>query len=171
MTELYDVESLAIEITRRSNRDRHLVGIEGHSTAGKTTLAKSVQARLSAGLVRPDCHLVRFSSDADQDQNYVERLDLVGLDRDLSAKVSLHSVVIIESICLREVLRQLGVDADIFVYCKRISPAGIWQDDPAFGHQGGNWADRQSRLYHREESPLENADLVFINREQEPDDF
>jgi hypothetical protein len=103
---------------------------------------------------------------------YPERLDLDRLRRELSAATSEHPVVVVEGVCLRWVLQELGIAPSIFIYCKRISTAGLWTDDPANYVKGGalteglNWADGQSVGYHNRECPLERADIVFSRTEE-----
>ena len=70
----------------------------------------------------------------------------------------------IDGICLRDTLARCGLTAGAFVYCRRITQAGLWADDPQDRtHQDRpnrddpSWVDWQSTDYHLREHPLETS--------------
>jgi hypothetical protein len=173
MIECHSTDALIDVIRRCSNGDRQVVAIEGHTGAGKSCLAQKVGISMSVSVISTDDYLVPSRAAND----YAEMLDRDSIVRDvqreLASATSVNPFVLIEGICLRVVLRQVEISPSIFVYCKRISVAGLWQDDPvnfAIGDlpsDDAGWAHRRSVAYHRSECPLEHADIVFIRREDE----
>ena len=142
-----------------------LVGVEGHSTAGKSTLATDLGHRLDGRVFSTDGYVEATR----EVETYVEMLRLDELARDLAAAPD--SFVVVEGICLRPTLRATPCGrARLFVYCKRITQAGLWADELENYFEDGNpaswlsWVDRQSVIYHTEERPDEKADVVFLRK-------
>src|SRR2546426_5365243 len=111
----------------------------------------------------------------DKDRNADTYVDHIVLDKLAAALNQLrreHPVVFVEGICLRDTLRSLNVTPQAFVYCKRISQAGLWADDLENYLEKGSlrsdlsWVDQQSVVYHARARPLENADLVYARHEE-----
>ncbi len=163
MPDLTTIDELhaALRATRSSRSI--FVGVEGHSTSGKTTLAKDL-ADLTAGKW--------FGTDTygrqrRSGENYPDLIDVERLGHDIALAFA-YPLVVIEGICLRDVLDRAGLQPDAFVYVKRISPAGLWVDDLANHVISGepnpelSWVDTQSVLYHLRRSPLEQADLTYL---------
>jgi len=76
--------------------------------------------------------------------------------------------LIVEGICLRETLESLDATASFYIYTKRISPAGIWHDDPALfdgsSMDSGFTQDRidtSSYEYHMRKTPHLIADAIL----------
>jgi hypothetical protein len=168
MPEYSNIALLTEAIRGRAMSPPHLVGIDGHSGAGKTRLGQDLAKVAKAPLLSTDTYALEVQ-DADE---YPDRLDLHRLAGDVAAVSGAQPLVFVEGICLRHVLRRIGMWPQTFVYCKRVSAVGLWPDDPANTFQmdgrtkpGLSWTDRQSALYHRATCPLESADLIFVYRE------
>jgi hypothetical protein len=103
-----------------------LIGVEGRMCCGKTTLAKQLAEDL--GLSVPPIHVDRFRLKPIPYRPYVETLDLRELALQLNErKQDLPTTsVIIEGICLREVLNAIGRTLDLAIYVKKLSPQGLW---------------------------------------------
>jgi uridine kinase len=92
-------------------RSSRIIGIEGYMAAGKSHLAKRLAADLNAKSIEvDDCSYKLLCPDADHDhldgQPYLNCLDLNVLSVGLAEACDAHPVVIIEGICLRDVLGQ-----------------------------------------------------------------
>jgi uridine kinase len=165
---------LQVLILERSPR---IVGIEGYMAAGKSHLAKQLAVDLGAARIEADdCSFRLLHPDADDShlkgQPYVGCLDLDELSRRLSAASDAHAVVIVDGICLRNVLARIGRHADLTIYIKCIARgSGIWhdmrhlEDYKADGPKGFSELDRDIHEYHSKVEPHEKADLVLIRLE------
>ena len=167
------LDELIVALRKLRNAGRTLVvGIEGHSTSGKTTLGKLLAIRFAAPHVGTDSYVDR-DKDAD---SYVGILDLPRFKAAVQAELGKYDFLFIDGICLRDTLAQCGLRAGVFVYCRRITQAGLWADDPQNStHQGRpnrddpSWVDWQSTDYHLREHPVERADLVYDRHEDDAD--
>jgi hypothetical protein len=145
-----------------------IIGIEGHSTSGKTTLATDLALACGGERISTDMYVDRQSDAlAYSDRIFSEKLltDLARLRRE-------KTVVFIEGICLRDTLRLVGIAPESFIYCKRITQAGLWADDPlnyvdAHGRPQSTLStvDGMSVEYHLRVFPLEKADIVYLRQE------
>ena len=156
---LYD----ALNLSRQTGR---VIGIEGHSTSGKSHLGKELANASGATLISTDT----YARERQHGDRYQDLIDLARLRADVVVG-SERRFVFVEGICLRDVLNAADVKPDLFVYIKRITAAGLWADDPENYLTDGrpnpdlSWVDRQSALYHIQHSPLEFADFVYERRE------
>ena len=168
MLDISDLKSLVAAIRPHVSSRGTLIGVEGHSTSGKTTLSKTLADQLGGTVVSTDDYV---DSGSNHD-SYPRRIRLGELRKDLAHVRSLQPVVFFEGICLRRTLELISLVPKIFVYCKRISRAGLWADDPQNHTENGrplpglSWVDLQSVVYHLRAKPLENADLVYAWQEE-----
>src|SRR5207302_9604393 len=126
MSDISDLVTLVATIKPRLKRAGSLIAIEGHSTAGKTVLSNALADACGGAPIGTDAFV-------DKDRNAGKYVDLIVLHKVAAALTQLrrkHPVVFVEGICLRDTLRSLNVTPQAFVYCKRISQAGLWADDP-----------------------------------------
>jgi hypothetical protein len=101
-----------------------LIGIEGRMLEGKTQLAKQLQEDLKLHAI----HVDDFRPKAVPDLPYLQTLNLPALDAHLNEIQQDFPTMplIIESICLREVLGAIGRRLDVAIYVKRLSRQGLW---------------------------------------------
>ena len=167
MSDISDLNTLVAAIKLRLKNAGSLIAIEGHSTAGKTVLSNALAGACGGAPIGTDGFV-------DKDRNADTYVDHIVLDKLAAALNQLsreHPVVFIEGICLRDTLRSLNVTPQAFVYCKRITQAGLWADDPQNYLERGSprsdlsWVDQQSVVYHVRARPLENADLIYARHE------
>ena len=121
-----DVDALAAQI-RAACKEIGVIGIDGFCGSGKTFLARQLSQALKADLVSTDCHVVKQGGH----WHYVERLDLATLNNSLHQTARADRKVILEGICLLEVITRLGISTNsvCHVYVKRLSKnSGIWHD-------------------------------------------
>ncbi|HWL40180.1 MAG TPA: hypothetical protein VNO75_08060 [Gemmatimonadaceae bacterium] len=126
MRECLDTDSLAAAVKLYLAKEPSgVVAIEGHSTSGKSYLSADLAERLGAVVVGTDSY-VRDGSDA---PTYLEAIDVRRIGSDVDRHVDAGQRVIIEGICLRDTLRELAMTPSLFIYVKRMTPAGLWTDD------------------------------------------
>lgn len=169
MREFLDTDSLAAAVKVYLAREpRGVVAIEGHSTSGKSHLGRDLAKRLDAVVLETDSY-ARDGSDA---PTYLEAIDVGRLGSDLDRHAGEGGRVIMEGICLRDTLRELAITPTLFIYVKRMTPAGLWADElenyledgrPA---EGLSWTDYQSVEYHVRERPEDRADFVYVRTEE-----
>ena len=120
VTIVYEVRALAERI-RKSYAAVRIVGIDGFPSAGKTTLANHLSSMLlNADVVSTDdCVEIQGANRG----GYVDRLNLTGIKDLVEKSIRAGRRVILEGICLREVIACSAIPTDsiVHVYVKRIS--------------------------------------------------
>lgn len=154
-------------LAARTRETPLIIGVEGASGSGKTSLAKLV-ATEPAQIISTDA----YYETGVKGQKYLDGIKLETLSEDLRQSISAYERVVVEGICLRDTLAKVGVSPNLFIYCKRISSAGIWNDDPQFHSPIPEVArfaqaliDSWSHQYHVESEPHLVADIVYEWRE------
>ncbi|MBE7366210.1 hypothetical protein [Ramlibacter pallidus] len=114
-----------------------------------------------------DCYV-----DPDRDvTDYIEKLRVEHLARDLDNLQRWFPYVVIEGIRVLDVLEQLGRKATSRVYVKRVSTAGNWHDglDLADFEEGSlveeDWLKRDQLEYHLRRSPHISTDFLYERHE------
>lgn len=145
-----------------------VIGIEGHSTSGKTTLATDLALACTGERISTDMYVDRGSSA----NAYADRVLYEKLNADLARLRLENTLIFIEGICLRDTLRRIALSPQTFVYCKRMTQAGLWADDPLnYVDEHGlpqstlSTVDGMSVEYHLRVCPLEKADIVYLRQE------
>ena len=162
-----DVQSLQAALSDLTEPGATIfVGIEGHSESGKSTLGRALARIPTWETISTDSYAAPDPSAA----TYLDHLDIDRLRAALATTSPRQSIVFIEGICLRDTIPYLRISPKAYVYCQRITQAGLWADDPAnhdldgldgSGDDDPGWVDRQSIEYHRRIDPLSRADFVF----------
>jgi hypothetical protein len=159
-----DLASLTTQLLRhRVHGCATLVGVEGHSESGKSALAKALSATPSWTRISTDGYLCQSS----HANTYAARIDRTSLSAAVDAATASHALVLIEGICLRDIMGALNLTPAAYVYCKRLSENGMWRDDPSdwqpqssdLNVLGG--VDGQSQAYHLRVDPLGHADYAY----------
>ena len=150
----------------REKGTMRIVGIEGFCSSGKTSLGKRLAAQLNACFVSTDCFVQRG------DRYYVDLLNADELKKVITEALRLHQLVILEGICLRDVIsRVLPMTADLFIYVKKLSGEGTWHD--------GFWLEEFEQdvsehkpephlsdyKYHVRTRPHEHGDFIYVRQE------
>jgi hypothetical protein len=140
-----------------------IVGVEGFMNSGKSYLSNAIGSSLG-------CHVIHIDdcvAPGDESLPYIERLSYERLKESLSSACVGSSVVLVDGICLRQILARLEVNPAQFIYVKRMAANGLWHDG---FHLEDYEADEQSIMhepeksdlaYHSLERPHERAELVF----------
>lgn len=97
-----------------------LVAIEGFMNSGKSTLAAALAPELGTTVIHTD----EFVVPGDESLPYTERLNYERLEASLRNEFAM----IVEGICLRQVLKRINMVPSTYVYIKRISSNGLWHD-------------------------------------------
>ena len=109
-------------------------GGDGFTSAGKTTLADRLSVLLDADVVSTDDHVERQEGN----RGYVDQLNLAGIKDSVEKSIRAKRRVILEGICLREVIAYSAIPTDsiVHVYVKQISKNS---DDNSWGD--GDWLE------------------------------
>ena len=137
-----------------------VIGIDGLTGVGKTTLASSLAVALEGSTLDLDAFL-------DHDRKcFVEALKISDLR---SALTSAVRPLFLSGICLREALALVGYTASCHVYVKRMTGWG-WADEDELGtdavpevdsNSGGAHLRHEMRRYHEKWKPHLVADYEF----------
>jgi hypothetical protein len=161
---LADLPSVVAAVLERATAPTLLLGVEGTSQSGKSRLASDLAPHLDAHVIRTD----DYYKQGVLGERYQEGLRKQDLRREILRHRTSGDNIIVEGICLRDTLDSLEVAADLFIYCKHISSAGIWHGDPDFSDpddfdltftQGR--IDWWSYQYHKRLAPHMCADIVY----------
>lgn len=121
MKAMTTIEELVDEVSPRLRKgDVRFIGIDGKDGSGKSYLARLLSDKATLALISLDNYVEKKKGE------YVAHLDFSAIKERLE---SLSSPVIIEGVCLLDVLERLGVELDIHIYVKRMSSYGDWRDD------------------------------------------
>lgn len=138
---------------------RAIIGIDGWTGAGKSTLASALAEQLNASTYDLDTALNRDR------ECYVAALKI---DEIASALTRHAGLLLVSGICLRQVLEMAGHGADAHIYIKRMATWG-WADEDELsgtlagisGSVGGDNTRGEMRAYHTTYQPHLNADFEF----------
>ena len=137
-----------------------IIGIDGWTGVGKTTLASALASSTGGSTYDLDEAL-----NGDQ-KSYVPALRLHKI---ATALASPCGFLFVSGICLREVLQQAGCLADAHIYVKEMATWG-WPDEDELedyslsrmrGSLGGEAVRQEMRIYHRRWQPHLRADFEF----------
>lgn len=137
-----------------------LVGIDGFTGAGKSSLGRKIAARTAANYVELD-------KLTDVGLRYVEAMRY----GELAQHLELPGNHVVEGIFLQDVLREARVAASLMIYVKRLEQNGRWSDGFELS-DSAELNEEQVRpapsclsvqviRYHEEYRPHELADVVF----------
>ena len=157
-------------------RGPRIIGIEGHTLAGKGIISEILAEDLNAGCISTDDPALASvysggSRTPPEDTPYVECLDLEHLGTEIRKALSSRAIVIVVGICLRDVLERIGHQADIVIYVKVVSRySGVWHDkiqleDYEAGREQVCRPHRDAFDYHGRVRPHEKADLTLTRTE------
>ena len=177
--ETEDVADLVKALSPLVRPNRTLVvGIDGASGSGKSSLALDLSTRLAGKVFHIDDYVERKRGE------YLKRIDYESAGNDIGQFMSENiQLVVIEGVCLLNILETLRVEPHKVIYVKRVARDGYWYDyrlsDPEFSLEeslhyvdrsenvpGIGNLDREITTYHHQYSPLEKADFIFRRVQQ-----
>lgn len=157
-----------------------VIGIDGINGSGKSCLAEQLAPLLRAKHINLDDFLNPSQG------GFLNHLRYDELRKVISQAMA-EGPVIVEGVCLREVLRRLCLEAELHIYIKHNIVCGYWQGgsflnsgflDEALAEEKERAlrddADTLSGLrlelinYHHKYLPHENPDFVYERRVREP---
>lgn len=152
------LDALAAEISRRFTTSA-IIGIDGWTGVGKTTLARSLADVSSASAYDVDSAL-----DRDR-KSFVSALRLNEISEALAQP---SGILFVSGVCFRQILHNAECSADAHIYIKRMATWG-WADEDEVAGCGvsevpgasGDLLREEMRLYHREWQPHHRADYEF----------
>src|SRR6266550_4361932 len=112
-------EQLAAIIRERALAARSVIGIDGATGSGKSTVAAALGQLLKAEVLSLDSFL---------NQNEGRFFKSLRLEELTSRLGEAKGTTIVEGVLLLQVLEALSVSCDVLVYVKRVGLAGRWQD-------------------------------------------
>jgi len=153
-----DLDALAHALRERL-RAAAIIGIDGWTGSGKTTLSKALAARMGGATFDLDKALTR-----DQ-RRYVTA---IRLDEVAEALSHANQLMFVSGICLRQVLKDAGCAASVYIYVKRMAAWG-WADEdelvpgliPEVRGASGELVREELRSYHERWKPHLQADFEF----------
>lgn len=135
-----------------------IIGVDGWTGVGKTTLAKALANALDGSSYDLDCALNRNM------KRYTSALRLAEVSEALQRP---ERPLFVSGICLRQVLANVGHSATAHIYVKRMATWG-WADEdelkgsiPEVPGASGERVREELRRYHQEWSPHVRADFEF----------
>jgi hypothetical protein len=165
------VEAVASALSDRAGCANHVVGVDGFMGSGKTRLALELAESLGGVRICLDTYIDRDAVA----QDYPSKIMRHYLASELRKLKGAFQFVVVEGICLLEVLALISVVPDSLVYVKRISTAGIWHDgfhledfetDKAMvENQEG--LHRSEFEYHSKARPHEHATVIYERMEEQ----
>jgi hypothetical protein len=135
-----------------------IIGVDGWTGAGKTTLAGSLANEVAGDFYDLDCALTK-------DQRcYVPALRLGEICERLTQP---QTLIFVAGICLRQVFELAEIKAGAHIYVKRMASWG-WADEseldgvcPEIPGSSGEGTRREMRPYHEHWKPHLRADYEF----------
>ena len=135
-----------------------IVGIDGWTGVGKTTLGKSIAEELGGSSYDLDLALTRNL------KKYVSNLRMSEVSKALTEA---PRPLVISGICLLKALAMAEIELDVSIYVKRMASWGWADEDELTGlaleipGASGELLRREMRIYHQEWQPHLNADYEF----------
>src|SRR5712691_2430398 len=109
-------------VRRLADASAHIVTVDGWSGSGKTTLAKGLADALGLEHHELDDYLHEHSG------GFLEHLDYPKLMTALKEGLKRPRPILLDGICVLEVLARIGLEPDAKIYVRRIGASGIWYD-------------------------------------------
>lgn len=143
-----------------------IIGIEGFSGSGKSTLADAVAREIGCTVIHTDDFAVKHKCPP----KYTACLNVNELKSAIDRVVK-NGLVVVEGICLRDVMESLGLELHKTIYVKRLSMYGFWHDVVLLNEFEAGISTNRSEphlsdfKYHAAYKPHEICDIVYEWRE------
>ena len=158
--EIFDDTDKLAEALKARFAGAAVIGIDGWTGVGKTTLAKSLADKVGGST---------FDLDSALDRDQKAYVSAMRLDEVCGAIAQSNGLLLVSGVCLREILNRAQCQIDAHIYIKRMATWG-WADEDELdggslsaigGSSGGDALRKEMRLYHQLWSPHLKADFVF----------
>lgn len=168
-----DEGKLIRSIENLSLKSRSIFSIDGVDGVGKSTLAYKIAKELNLLHIEIDTFV------QEQQSGYIDFIDYDRLGESIKQAITTNQVIILEGICVQQVLKKLSLNSYAKVYVKVIDNYGFWMDRIRFFPPDKSAdemiAERKSKRfslghvediirYHYTFKPHENADYIFERR-------
>lgn len=165
-----DEPKLIKSIEKLFLKSKGIVSIDGVDGVGKSTLASKIAKELSFPLIEIDIFVQEKQS------GYIDHIDYNRLKKRIRENIIENRLVILEGICIQQVLDKIGLNSFIKIYVKVIDSYGFWMDEIRFFPSDKSAdeviAERKTKgfslghveeiiRYHYTCKPHENADYIF----------
>jgi cytidylate kinase len=170
-TVVENIEALIQQIEKRRPR---IITVDGRDGSGKSYLGVRLQKQFGGTLIREDDY-----REASLAGHFVPKfIDLIG---DIRGKKP-DEPIIYESCFMQAILPNIGVQSDLSIYIKSMSPMGQWSDEDELAcleseaeavtqakAMGANSFRIQMIEYHYRYKPYERADIIYQRTPQNDD--
>lgn len=168
-----DEHALIKCIENLSLKSPGIVSIDGVDGVGKSTLARKIVEELTLSYVEIDTFV------KEQQGGYIDHIDYDRLIESIKQAMITNQVLILEGICVQQVLKKLGLNPYVKIYVKVINNYGFWMDRIRFFPPDKSAdemiAERKAKQfslghvediirYHYTFNPHESADYIFERR-------
>jgi len=146
-----------------------LIVLDGLPGAGKSTLARDLEASLDCLVVDADCFLVKERG------IFIGALRVPELAAELRTALARPGVVLLASICARKVVELVGIDATAFIYVLLLTAEGEPDEKYALEAEeefnlaeleGLSELDVEVRAYHWNYEPRRTADVIYYRTDR-----
>ena len=185
------VSELAELLTRMLiDGDETIIAIDGMCGSGKSTLAREISQLLGATHIELDNYLNKNLP------GFVEHIEYDEVGQAVGNSSKQQKAIIVEGVCVLEILKRLEYKPDVLIYVKRLGQDGSWDDEiinfppdqtaeevianlkrstemiTEMIRVGVSPSNRETVLdeiirYHYEYHPHEEADVVFERVQQD----
>jgi hypothetical protein len=105
------------------NRGARLLAIDGVDGCGKTTLSDSLAPTL-------DCAVLHLDDFVEKNRGgFLDFFDFEKLGAEIQTGTDQYDCLIIEGVCVLEVLNHVGVKPDLHIYIKKLKLGFLWHDE------------------------------------------
>lgn len=168
-----DEYALIESIENLSLKSSGIVSIDGVDGVGKSTLACKIAEELSLPYIEIDTFV------QEQQGGYIDHIDYDRLSESIKQAIITNQVIILEGICVQQVLKKLDLNSNAKVYVRVMNNYGFWMDRIRFFPPDKSAdemiAERKAKRfslghvediiqYHYTFKPHENADYIFERR-------
>ncbi|MCF8083763.1 MAG: hypothetical protein K9M96_11755 [Deltaproteobacteria bacterium] len=168
-----DEYALIESIENLSLKFSGIVSIDGADGVGKSTLAGKIAGELNLPHIEIDTFV------QEQQGGYIDHIDYDRLSESIKQAIISNQVIILEGICVQQVLKKLGLNSNAKVYVRVINNYGFWMDrirffplDKSADEMIAERKAKRSPLGHVEDiiqyhyafQPHENTDYIFERR-------
>jgi len=109
-------------IENLSLKSKGIVSIDGVDGVGKSRFASKIAKELSFPLIEIDTFV------KEQQGGYIDHIDYNRLNESIRENIIEDRLVILEGICVQQVLKQLHQKSNVKVYIRVIDKYGFWMD-------------------------------------------
>jgi hypothetical protein len=145
-----------------------ILGVDGNEGAGKSTLASSLSAALTAPVIHVDSYAQPNRG------KYSDSIRYDDLRADIERQLRGGRAIVVEGVCLRQVLERIALRPQISIYVRLFNARGRWvgaeacDESPVRSSEVGatdpaapGSIERDVRAYHSQFKPVTRADIIY----------